>query len=170
MDHNQYITNESERKSGKHLTGEDRGAIQAMKKLKYSNRKIASYLHCSPTTVSNELKRGTPEKKNGRGRKAGYSASRGKAVYQANRKKSRKPHKIEGCQRFIRWVLNQMRQCNWSIDACVGYAPKGISIEQFSNMDILTAADSINGLPRKKLDYATPEELFDAFLDSVYAA
>ena len=77
MDHYQYITNESERKSGKHLTSEDRGAIQAMKKLKYSNRKIAAYLHCSPTTVSNELKRGTPEKKSGRGRKAGHSAKRG---------------------------------------------------------------------------------------------
>lgn len=41
MDHHQYTTNESERKSGKHLTSEDRGAIQAMKKLGYSNRKIA---------------------------------------------------------------------------------------------------------------------------------
>lgn len=75
MDHHQYITNESERKSGKHLTSEDRGAIQAMKKLGYSNRKIAAYLHCSPTTISNELKRGTPPKKKGRGRKAGYSYS-----------------------------------------------------------------------------------------------
>ena len=51
-----------------------------------------------------------------------------------------------------------------------GYVPKGVSIEQFSDMDILAAADSINGLPRKKLGYATPEELFEAFLDSVYAA
>ncbi len=33
MEYNQYITNESERKTGKHLTSEDRGAIQAMKKL-----------------------------------------------------------------------------------------------------------------------------------------
>ena len=351
MDHNQYITNESERKSGKHLTSEDRGAIQAMKKLKYSNRKIAAYLHCSPTTVSNELKRGTPEKKSGRGRKAGYSAKRGKAVYQENRKNSRKPHKIERCQEFVHWVLKQMRQHNWSMDACVGYArkhslftpsemvctktlynevwagnldfsvmelpealkrkkhhkrvrknkksygtsiderpeivasrteeghwegdtvvgkrngkeaviltllekktqhylairisgktseavnaamavlreeygeqfsrifktitvdngsefaefsaveqwgtkvyfahpytswerpqnerhngmlrdyvPKGVSIKQFSDMDILAAADNINGLPRKKLGYETPEELFEAFLDSVYAA
>ena len=55
MDHHQYITNKSERKSGKHLTSEDRGAIQAMKKLNYSNRKISAYLNCSPTTVSNEL-------------------------------------------------------------------------------------------------------------------
>ena len=351
MDHHQYITSESERKSGKHLTSEDRGAIQAMKKLDYSNRKIAAYLHCSPTTVSNELKRGTPPQKKGRGRKAGYSASRGKAAYQANRKNSRKPHKIHRCQRFLRWVLKQMREQHWSIDACVGYArrhklfsasemlctktlynevwagnldlsvmelpealkrkkhnrstknskkcygasiderpetvdlriedghwegdtivgkrngkesviltllekktqnyiairipgktseavnaamaalreeygerfsqvfktitedngseftefsvieqwgtkvyfahpytfwerpqnerhngmlrsyvPKGVSIEHFSSEEILAAADSMNGLPRKKLDYATPEELFEAFLDSAYAA
>lgn len=124
MDHHQYITNVSERKSGKHLTSEDRGAIQAMKKLGHSNREIAAYLHCSPTTVSNELKRGTPANKKGRGRKAGYSASRGKAVYQANRRNSRKPHKIDRCQKFVRWVQNQMRHRNWSVDACVGYARK----------------------------------------------
>ena len=35
---------------------------------------------------------------------------------------------------------------------------------------ILAAADELNGRPRKKLGYRTPEELFDAFLDSVYAA
>lgn len=36
--------------------------------------------------------------------------------------------------------------------------------------DILAAADSMNALPRKKLGYAAPEELLEAFLDSVYAA
>ena len=51
-----------------------------------------------------------------------------------------------------------------------GYVPKGVSIEQFSSEDILAAADSMNGLPRKALGYATPEELFEAFLDAVYAA
>ena len=34
----------------------------------------------------------------------------------------------------------------------------------------VTAADELNGRPRKKLGYRTPEELFDEFLDSVYAA
>lgn len=110
MDHHQYVTNESERKSGKHLTSEDRGAIQAMKKLGYSNRKIATYLHSSPSTISNELNRGTPSLKKGRGRKAGYSASRGKVAYQANRKNCRKPHKISKCQKFVCWVLKQMRE------------------------------------------------------------
>ena len=30
--------------------------------------------------------------------------------------------------------------------------------------------DELNGRPRKRLGYRTPEELFDAFLDCVFAA
>jgi IS30 family transposase len=36
--------------------------------------------------------------------------------------------------------------------------------------DILAAADELNGRPRRKLGYRTPEEIFEAFLDSVFAA
>lgn len=50
------------------------------------------------------------------------------------------------------------------------FVPKGASIEQYSAEEILAAADELNGRPRKKLGYHTPEELFDAFLDSVFAA
>ncbi len=50
------------------------------------------------------------------------------------------------------------------------FVPKGVSIEAFSVEYILAAADELNGRPRKKLGYRTPEELFDEFLDSVYAA
>ena len=50
------------------------------------------------------------------------------------------------------------------------YVPKGISIENFSDEDILWAADALNSLPRKNLGYCTPEELFEAFLDIVFAA
>ena len=67
MDHTQYTINKAERKPGKHLTREDRGAIEAMKKLGQSNRAIARYLNCSPTTVSNELKRGTRPRTGRRG-------------------------------------------------------------------------------------------------------
>jgi transposase, IS30 family len=31
-------------------------------------------------------------------------------------------------------------------------------------------SDELNSRPRKRLGYQTPEELFDAFLDSLYAA
>ena len=50
------------------------------------------------------------------------------------------------------------------------YVPKGVSIENFSNEEILWAADALNGLPRRNLGYCTLEELFEAFLDTVYAA
>ncbi|MEI3428518.1 MAG: IS30 family transposase [Christensenellales bacterium] len=55
--------------------------------------------------------------------------------------------------------------------ACSGpLSRKGASIEGFTEEDILAAADELNGRPRKKLEDRTPEELFEAFLDSVYAA
>ena len=50
------------------------------------------------------------------------------------------------------------------------YVPKGVSIENFSDEEILWAADALNGLPRRNLGYCTLEELFEAFLDTVYAA
>ncbi len=50
------------------------------------------------------------------------------------------------------------------------FVPKGVSIELYSDEDILAAADELNGRPRRKLGYRTPEELFEAFLDSVFAA
>lgn len=49
------------------------------------------------------------------------------------------------------------------------YIPKGVSIEKFTAEQILCFADDMNALPRKLLGYATPEELFDWFLDKVYS-
>lgn len=43
-------------------------------------------------------------------------------------------------------------------------------MEAYADKNILAAADELNGRPRKKLGYRTPEELFDAFLDRVFAA
>lgn len=50
------------------------------------------------------------------------------------------------------------------------YFPKGVSLEKYSGEDILSAADELNGRPRKKLGYHTSKELFDAFLDAAFAA
>ena len=50
------------------------------------------------------------------------------------------------------------------------YVSKGVSIDKFSLEEILVFADELNGRPRRKLGYRTPEELFEAFLDKVYAA
>ncbi len=49
----------SSHEKGKHLTFEDRVIIQLRIKDKYSIRAIAREIGCSPTTVSNEIKRGT---------------------------------------------------------------------------------------------------------------
>ena len=60
MDCQDYITESVERKKGQHLQREERGAIQHLKNAGYTNRAIARAIGCSPTTVGNELKRGTP--------------------------------------------------------------------------------------------------------------
>jgi len=49
------------------------------------------------------------------------------------------------------------------------YIPKGKSIDDYSAEQILQFADEMNALPRRTLGYATPEELFDVFLDQVYS-
>ncbi len=61
-------------------------------------------------------------------------------------------------------------QNEWENGMLRRYVPKGVSIENFSDEEILWAADALNGLPRRNLGYCTPEELFEAFLDIVYAA
>ena len=118
MDCQDYITESVERKKGQHLQREERGAIQHLKNAGYTNRAIARAIGCSPTTVGNELKRGTPPRKSSKGRKPGYSARRGEAVYKANRKRSRKPHRICHCTRFIHWIMEQVKEHKWSLDAC----------------------------------------------------
>lgn len=122
MDCQEYNTFEPERKRGQHLQREDRGAIQRLKKLGYSNRAIAKEIGCSPMTVGNELRRGTPPRKGRKGRIPGYSAKLGQATYLLNRQHCHKTHKINSCKHFIDWVVQQVREHKWSLDSCVGYA------------------------------------------------
>ena len=110
MDCQDYITGPAERKKGQHLQREERGAIQHLKCQGYTNRAIAREIGCSPSTVANELRRGTPPRKSNKGRKPGYSARHGEAVYKANRKHSRKHHRICRCAHFLRWVVKQFKE------------------------------------------------------------
>ena len=50
------------------------------------------------------------------------------------------------------------------------FIPKGKQISDYSADNILFFADRINSLPRKILNYRTPEELFERQLDIIYAA
>lgn len=49
------------------------------------------------------------------------------------------------------------------------FIPKGTSISKFSDEQILQFSDEINSLPRKRLNYQSPEMLFDIQLDNIYS-
>lgn len=74
------------------------------------------------STVLNELRRGTSPRKSNRSRVPGYSAKRGETVYTANRNCCKKPRKIDRCATFIDWVKEQVREHQWPLDSCAGYA------------------------------------------------
>ena len=122
MDYQDYITVKAERKKGQHLGAEERGAIKVLVKQGLGIRAIARAIGCAPSTVTNELQRGTPPRKSSRGKPPGYSPALGEAVYKANRSVCRKPLKAKSCKAFIVWVVEQVREHKWSLDSCYGYA------------------------------------------------
>ena len=124
MEKNEYIASSEKRKKGKHLTAEDYGAIQALKKEGFGVCAIARNIGCAPGTVINELRRGTPEWKSNKGRVPSHSPKQGEAVYQASRSRCHRKRKADCCKPFIAWVTKQLREHKWSLDACVGYARK----------------------------------------------
>ncbi len=60
MDSKDYTAVQPERKRGQHLGPEERGAIKALKKQGFGVRAISRAIGCAPSTVTNELERGTP--------------------------------------------------------------------------------------------------------------
>lgn len=124
MDQINSNTTTAERKKGAYLTLDERGMIQALKGEGYSLRSIAKRVGCSPNTVRNELKRGTPTKISSRGRPFIYKASRGQNTYETNRLNSKRRLKLSNpnCAPFIKWLSNKVKKDKWGIDACVGYA------------------------------------------------
>lgn len=132
MDYNNYITNSEKSNKGKHLTAEERGEIQALKRNGFSNREIARQLKRSPSTIGYELKRGTLPY-TGKGRKSKYSAKRGLMVYRENRKHCRHLKTVPRNSTFIKWTIEQIREHKWSFDVCVGFAKKN---ELFEKIEI----------------------------------
>ena len=153
MDNEYCNINTEERKRGQHLGAEERGAIQSLKKLGYSNRAIAKEINCSPSTVGYELKRGTAVY-SGRGRKPCYSAKRGKRVYKTNRKNCKRGRKYFANTDFIKWVSEKIRVNKWSFDTCVGRARR---LELFPSNTIPCTKTLYNLLWRGEL----PITLFD---------
>ena len=48
------------------------------------------------------------------------------------------------------------------------FIPKGVSMSKFTAEEIAYMADWANTLPRRLLGYRTPDELFEAELNSIY--
>ena len=63
MNYLNYNTESEERKRGQHLQREERGIIWQMNRAKHSNRAIARTIGCSPSTIGNELRHGTQNRK-----------------------------------------------------------------------------------------------------------
>ena len=124
MDQSHFNTVEDVRKSGRHLSLEERGMIQALHRQGLSLRRIAAEVGCAHTTVFYELRRGTPMRKSSRGRAPQYTAKRGHKAYIEHRRNSRKHCKIDSnnCEPFIQWMAEKLKKNRWSLDACVGYA------------------------------------------------
>lgn len=114
------------RKSGSHLTLADRGMIQAFRSEHHSLRYIARKIGCSPSTILNELRRGTPKKNGTKGRNPVYTAVRGQQAYEKHRANSHRHCLIDdgSCNDFLLWAAEKIRskEDKWSIDVCVGRA------------------------------------------------
>lgn len=122
MNHTHSIT--PNREKGQHLTYEDRISIQVCTRPGLSLRQTAKIINCSPSTVLNELRRGTGVRHDNRGRFPQYSAKRGQAVYETNRSRCRESHYCQNENPFIDWVVRCVLVKGWSLDACVGYAKR----------------------------------------------
>ena len=114
-------------------------------------RAISRAIGCAPSTVTNELERGTPPRRSSKGKAPGYSPKRGEAVYKAHRVNSCKPRKAESCKPFIARVVKQAREHKWSLDACCGYAKR-----QFLFNEQNCRIKQICSLPKDNLQPAYP--------------
>lgn len=116
---NSYSTISSHVK-GSHLSYEDRILIQIRLKDHYSIRSIAREIGCSPSTVSNEIARGSVALYDGRITR--YKASVGQKIYKNHRKNSCRHYDFLSKSAFLDYVLKHFTEDGWSLDACAGRA------------------------------------------------
>lgn len=119
-------------KKGKHLSYEDRVIIQLRLKDNYSIRAIAREIGCSPTTVSNEIKRGTVLMY--KNHSPHYRAKAGQTVYDNNRSHCGRNYDFIEKSDFINYVTKHFFEDDWSLDACFGRA---IAYNEFSRDEMV---------------------------------
>ena len=117
MNQEQHITKHAK---GKHLTFLERAIIQVRLKDNWSPYRIAKEIGCSPNTVRNEIRRGTPDLY--WGTKDKYDACIAQAIYEGHRINSHRTPSFNKISRFLKTVELRFRENHWSFDACVGYS------------------------------------------------
>lgn len=117
MNHGQHIT---KHEKGKHLTFLERAIIQVRLNDKWSPYRIAKEIGCSPNTIRNEIKRGTPALY--WGTKDKYDARIAQSVYEGHRTNSHRTPSFHKVSRFLKTVELRFKENHWSFDACVGYS------------------------------------------------
>lgn len=105
---------------GKHLSYEERVLIQIRLKDNHSIRAIAREIGCSPSTVSNEITRGSVTLYDGHVTR--YKASAGQKAYVHNRRHCCRHYDFLGKSAFLQYVQEHFVENGWSLDACVGRA------------------------------------------------
>ena len=182
-------------KNGKHLSFEERIIIQLRIKDKYSIRAIAREIGCSPTTVSNEIKRRTILMY--KNHSPHYRAKAGQAAYESNRRNSYRTYDFIAKSKFINYVSDHFFNDNWLLNACYGRAITDCKFTRKEMVCVKTLYNYVdagliriknhhlfkklsrkskqnrakvnkNSLPRKLLGYKTVDELFEEELDKIY--
>lgn len=117
-----YSNNTINARKHKHLSFEERMTIQIRLKDGYSAYKIAKELGRASNTIRNEIARGTVSQIKQGKLVSMYLADAGASVYGEHRKNCCPKYKRLLCNPFIEYVCSQIKEHNWSIDACFGKA------------------------------------------------
>lgn len=161
-------TIETSRKPGKHLTLDERGIIQALHQQGHSLRYISIRIP-GRTTDGVEVAISQLEEQYGSKHFSTVfktmTADNGPEFTTFSKLESL-GNKVYFVHPYSSWECPQNERHNGLLRE---FIPKGTSIEQHTDDDILDMADTLNQRPRRILDYHSPAELFEAFLDEVYA-
>lgn len=105
-------------RKGQHLTFEDRILIEIRRRDGRGIREIAREIGCSPSTVSNELSRGTVLMYHDKVKR--YKARAGQKAYKEHRQASCRHYDYLQKKSFLHYVTKHFFEDHWSLDACAG--------------------------------------------------
>jgi IS30 family transposase len=147
----------TEHRKGQHLTSEERHDIEVHLKDGWSRYKIAKHLNRPYNTIKNEIARGTVALYHGKVHH--YKADIGQQRYNENRRSSTRTYRCLETAAFLKYVVKQFREENWSLDACFGRA---LQFGEFSRQEMVCTKTLYNYvdlglLPLKNIDL--PEKL-----------